>query len=114
MARHRNPPSATLQTTFFNDPARNPIAASSSKSGRSKAPANGHPTIAPSPNHIIPCAVFCPPLQSKNAASPNMDIYIVKLDGRNAAEAWNIPGLNAITIKNNRPMRGLSVRQMAE
>lgn len=69
--------------------------------------------MAPSPNHMIPWAVFCPPLESKKAARPNMFIYMVKVEGRKAVEAWNMPGLNATIIKNNRPMRGLSVRQMA-
>lgn len=87
MTKHRNPPSTTLHTTVFNAPALNPITTSSNKSGTSKAPANGQPTIAPSPNHIIPCAVFLPPLQSKNAANPSIDIYIVKLEGKNAVAA---------------------------
>jgi hypothetical protein len=43
-----------------------------------------------------------------------MDVYMVKEDGRKAVDAWNMPGLNARTITNNSPMRGLTVRQMAE
>jgi hypothetical protein len=87
---------------------------SSIKRGTSKAPANGHPTIAPRPNHIIPCAVFRPFFQSKKEAKPSMDIYMVKVDGKKAVEAWNMPGLSVTIITNKRPMRGLRVRQMAE
>jgi hypothetical protein len=43
-----------------------------------------------------------------------MDIYMVKVDGKKAVEAWNMPGLSVTIITNKRPMRGLSVRQMAE
>ena len=91
-----------------------PMTNSSSKRGIIRAPANGQPTIAPRPNHIIPCGIFSPPLQSKKAVRPNMDVYIVKLAGRNDADAWNIPGLNAAIMRNKRPIRGLSVRQIAE
>lgn len=114
MARHRKAPSTTLKTTFLREPARNPMTNSSSKSGIISAPANGQPIIAPSPNHIIPCAVFCPPLQSKKAVNPSIDMYIVKLDGRNAVEAWNMPGLNATIMRNRSPILGLRVRQTAE
>lgn len=43
-----------------------------------------------------------------------MDMYIVKLEGRNAEEAWNMPGLKAIIITNRNPILGLRVRQIAE
>lgn len=96
------------------DPERKPMMTSSASRGMIRAPAKGHPTIAPKPNHMMPCAVFCLPRQSKNAASPSMDVYIVRVDGRKAVEAWNMPGLNATIRTNSNPMRGLSVRQMAE
>jgi hypothetical protein len=63
---------------------------------------------------MIPCAIFRPPLQSKNAAIPSIDVYMVKVDGRKAVDAWNMPGLNKRTITNSSPMRGLTVRQMEE
>jgi hypothetical protein len=63
---------------------------------------------------MIPCAVFWLFLQSKKAARPSIDAYIVKLDGRNDAEAWNIPGLNAAIMRNSSPILGLKVRQIAE
>ena len=85
--RHRKVPSTTLKNTFFKEPEIKPITNSSSRSGITKAPAKGQPTMAPNPNHIIPCAVFCPPLQSRKADRPNMDMYMVKLDGKKAVEA---------------------------
>lgn len=39
---------------------------------------------------------------------------MVKLAGRNEAEAWNMPGLKATIMRNKRPILGLSVRQIAE
>lgn len=112
--RHRKVPSTTLKNTFFKEPKIKPMTNSSSRSGIIRAPAKGQPTMAPNPNHMIPCAVFCPPLQSKKADRPNMDMYMVKLDGRKAVEAWNMPGLNATIIRNRSPILGLRVRQMAE
>lgn len=70
--------------------------------------------IAPRPNHIIPCAVFWPPLQSRKDARPSMEVYMVKLDGKNAADAWNMPGLKATMIRKRRPTLGFNVRQIAE
>jgi hypothetical protein len=87
---------------------------SSAKRGTIRAPANGHPTIVPSPNHMMPCAALWVFFQSRKAAMPSIDMYMVKVDGRNAVEAWNMPGLNVTISTNNRPMRGLRVRQMAE
>jgi hypothetical protein len=43
--------------------------------------------IAPRPNHIMPCAVFWRPLQSRKDARPSIEVYMVKLDGKKAAEA---------------------------
>jgi len=68
-------------------PAMKAMMISSSRRGITNAPANGQPTMAPIPNHIIPWAVFCPPLQSRKAVRPSMDVYIAKLDGRKEAEA---------------------------
>lgn len=39
---------------------------------------------------------------------------MVNVEGRKAAEAWNMPGLNTMIIRNKRPMRGLRERQIAE
>ena len=47
-----------------------------------------------------------------NAAIPSIVVYIAKLDGKKAAEAWNIPGLNIIAIMKNRAIRGLRVPLM--
>lgn len=58
--------------------------------------------------------MFWPPLQSKKAARPSIEVYIVKLDGRKEAAAWNMPGLNATIMRNKRPILGLSVRHIAE
>jgi hypothetical protein len=60
---------------------------SSNKKGAESAIAKGHPKIPPKANQNIACDVFNPPLQFMNAAIPNMVVYMVKLDGRNAAEA---------------------------
>lgn len=86
---------------------------SSNKKDTTRAPANGHPTIAPMPNHIIPRPVFRPPRQSMNAEMPSIEVYIVKLDGSIAVDAWNIPGLNTKIVTNMTPIRGWSVREMA-
>lgn len=53
-------------------------------------------------------------MNSKKAARPSIDVYMVKVDGRKAVEAWNTPGLNTVIIKKMRPMRGLRDRQIAE
>lgn len=63
------------------------IASSSTTKGTIRIPENGQPMMAPMPNHIIPEAVFGPPRQSKNAARPNEEVYIAKLEGRNATDA---------------------------
>jgi hypothetical protein len=38
---------------------------------------------------------------------------MVKLDGKNAADAWNTPGLKATMIRKRRPILGFNVRQIA-
>lgn len=57
-------------------------ASSSRMNGAIKAPAKGHPTIAPIANHMMPAAVFAPPLQSMKEARPSIEQYMAKLDGR--------------------------------
>jgi hypothetical protein len=69
------------------EPAMKLMAASSRRRGMTRAPANGQPMIAPRPNHIMPCAVFWRPLQSRKDARPSIEVYMVKLDGKKAAEA---------------------------
>ena len=66
----------------------NPKITSSTKSGPIKAPANGQPTMAPTPNHMMHCAVFFGLLfQSRKDANPNMDVHMVKLEGKKEADA---------------------------
>ena len=60
---------------------------SSRTKGKMSAPANGQPSNAPTPNHIIPTAVFDPPCQSMNAVNPKVLVYMAKLDGKKATEA---------------------------
>lgn len=112
--KHLNAPLIMLPKILRMEPEIKEITTSSTRRGIIRAPANGQPTIAPRPNHIIPWGIFWPPLQSRKALSPSIEVYIVKLDGRNEVEAWNMPGLNATTIRNKRPILGLSVRQTAE
>jgi hypothetical protein len=100
--------------TFPTFPEKMDIKVSSKRRGRSKAPENGQPRMDPTPNHMMPSATLCFPRLSKNAVRPNMDVYIAKLDGKYAADAWKNPGLTATIIKNRTPIRGLSVREMAE
>lgn len=82
---------------------------SSNKKGADKAMAKGHPTMPPTANHVIPWAVFSPPLQFMKAAMPNIVVYMAKLDGRKEADAWNMPGLKIIDIMKNRAIRGFRV-----
>jgi hypothetical protein len=114
MERHLTAPSNILTRRDRRDPEIKQMMTSSARRGTIRAPANGQPTIAPSPNHMIPCAVLGPPLNSKKAARPSMDVYMVKVDGKKAVEAWNTPGLNTMIIRKIRPMRGLRDRQIAE
>jgi hypothetical protein len=48
------------------------------------------------------------------AERPSIDAYMAKLDGKRAAEAWNMPGLKTMIIRNSTPIRGFSVLEMAE
>jgi hypothetical protein len=91
---------------------RNANRSSSNKNGADRAMENGHPSIPPTANQKMPCAVFSPPLQFMNAAIPSIVVYMAKLDGRKATDAWNIPGLNIIAIMKNKAMRGLNVLLM--
>lgn len=114
MPRHLIAPSKTAKTNEPIDPDSTEIMASSARRGRIRAPANGQPTIAPRANHIIPCAILGPPFKSRKAAKPSIDVYMVKVDGRKAVDAWNMPGLKMTIVRNKRPMRGLRVRQIEE
>ena len=60
---------------------------SSRMNGATRAAAKGHPRVAPMPNHMIPCAVLMPPLQSRKAAVPSIVVYMAKVDGRYAVDA---------------------------
>lgn len=82
---------------------------SSTRNGKESAIAKGHPSIPPTPNQPMPHAVFSPPLQFMKDDIPNIVQYIAKLEGRKAAEAWNIPGLKIMAKKKKRATRGLSV-----
>lgn len=82
---------------------------SSNRNGADKATANGHPSTPPIANQNIPWAVFSPPFQFMKAAIPNIVVYIAKLEGRKAAEAWNIPGLKTIAMRKNSAIRGFNV-----
>ena len=66
---------------------RNAKTISSNKNGADKAIANGHPRSPPSAKQNIPDAVFSPPLQFMNMDIPRNVVYMVKLDGRNEADA---------------------------
>jgi hypothetical protein len=112
--RHLMAPSNILTRRDPIDPEIKQTMTSSARRGTIRAPANGQPTIAPRPNHIIPCAVLGPPLNSKKAARPSIEVYMVNVDGRKAVEAWNTPGLNTVIIRKMRPMRGLRDRQITE
>jgi hypothetical protein len=47
-----------------------------------------------------------------NAAIPNIVVYMAKLDGRKAADAWNMPGLKIIAIMKNMAIRGFKMLLM--
>ena len=85
---------------------------SSNKKGAESAMANGHPSIPPMANHIMPCMVFRPPRQFIKAAMPSIVAYIAKLEGRKAADALNMPGLNTIAIRKKRAILGFSTPLM--
>ena len=84
---------------------------SSSRYGKERATANGHPTMPATPNHMMPCAVLSPPRHSMNEAMPSMAAYMAKLEGRYATEAWNMPGLSTMAIRNMMPTLGLRTRE---
>jgi hypothetical protein len=87
MIRQRTIPSRNLLRTSKISPATATITSSSRMNGAIRIPENGQPIIAPIPNHIMPEAVFGPPRQSRKAVRPSEDVYIAKLDGRNATDA---------------------------
>jgi hypothetical protein len=82
---------------------------SSNKKGADSARENGHPRIPPNANQNIPWAVLRPPRQFMKEAIPSIVVYIAKLEGRNAADAWNMPGLNTIAIRKNKAILGFNV-----
>ena len=43
---------------------------------------------------------------------PSMVVYMEKLEGKYAADAWNMPGLVIMAIKKIMPILGLRVRDM--
>lgn len=71
---------------------------SSNRNGADKAIEKGHPRTPPTAKKNMPHAVLSPPFQFMKAAIPNIVVYMAKLDGRKAAEAWNIPGLKSMAI----------------
>jgi hypothetical protein len=85
---------------------------SSNKNGADNAMANGHPRTPPIANQVMAWVVFKPPRQFMKAAIPSMVVYIAKLDGRKAADAWNIPGLNTIAMRKNRAILGFKMPLM--
>jgi hypothetical protein len=87
---------------------------SSATNGETRTMEKGQPMTPPIPNHMIPTAVFMPPRQSMKAAMPSMAVYIEKLEGRYAAAAWNMPGLESITIINMIPILGFMIRDIVE
>ena len=87
---------------------------SSTMKGTIRTPENGHPRMAPMPNQVMPEAVLNPPRQSMKADRPSILVYIVKLDGRYAVEAWNMPGLKTTAMRKKTAMRGFKVRAMVE
>lgn len=52
--RHLTAPSNILTRSDPRDPEIKQMMISSARRGMMRAPANGQPTIAPSPNHMIP------------------------------------------------------------
>jgi hypothetical protein len=85
---------------------------SSNKKGADKAIENGHPMIPPMANQIVAWVVFKPPRQFMKAAIPSIVVYIAKLEGRNEADAWNIPGLKTIAMRKNRAILGFKILLM--
>lgn len=83
--------------------------ASSIKYGSERAIAKGHPRMPPRAKKPMPHAVFRPPFQFMKEDMPNIVQYMAKLEGRYAAEAWNIPGLDTMAKKKKRATRGFKV-----
>jgi hypothetical protein len=88
---------------------RNANTASSTKNGKHKAIENGHPKIPPTAKQNMPCEVFSPPLQFMNIDIPRKVVYMVKLDGRKEADAWNMPGLKIRAIMKKSAIRGFRI-----
>ena len=65
------------------------------------------------PNHMMPSWLLLPLRQSRKAAVPSMLKAMAKLDGRNAALAWNMPGLATSTSRNSTATRGLKALAIA-
>lgn len=70
--------------------------------------------MAPSPNHMIPCEIFCELRESKKAASPSIEVYIAKLEGKKDEDEWNMPGAKATITKNKKLIRRCMFRFIAE
>lgn len=87
---------------------------SSTKKGIIRAPAKGQPSRLPKANQKMPWAVLMPPCQSMKAENPSMVVYMAKLEGRYAGEAWYIPGLNIMTMRKYIATREFMVLDMAE
>lgn len=111
---HLMPPLTICNSVFPRWPEKIDVRTSSASRGRSKAPENGQPTMAPVPNHIMPSAILFLPLRSRNAVNPSIDVYIVNVDGKNAVDAWKKPGLKIVMIKKSSPILLLSVLDIAE
>lgn len=111
---HLKPPFIICQKVYPTLLVNRDVSTSSTSRGSRRAPANGQPTMAPAPNHMIPSAILFLPLRSKNAVNPSIDVYIVKVDGNNAVDAWKNPGLKTIMTRKSKPILGLSVRDIAE
>lgn len=102
--RKRN--TASMRASLSLRKAKN---TSSTRNGRESAIANGQPRMPPRANQNMPWVVFNPFLQFMNAAIPSMVQYIAKLEGRNAEDAWNMPGEKTFAIKKNNAMRGFNI-----
>ena len=55
-----------------------------------------------------------PSCQSMKAENPSMVVYMAKLEGRYAVEAWYMPGLKTMAIKKNAATRGFIVLDIVE
>jgi hypothetical protein len=50
-----------------------------------------------------------PPVQFMNAEKPSMVVYMAKLEGKYAIEAWYIPGLDTMAMRKKIATRGFKV-----